>query len=120
MTNLFNLLKATLLCILLSLTFVTIFSLFVGWFLLDIFIIKIINQVFKIICIAVGGVVFIKGERGFIQGIIYGIVAIISTYFLYSLMAGSLYFSPLFFVELLLGATAGAISGIIGVNIKNF
>ena len=80
--------------------------------------VKPVNQVFKILSIVVGGLIFIRGDKGWLKGIIYGLIAVIVTYLLYGAIAHSLSISWKFAIEILLGVVSGAITGIIAVNIK--
>ena len=116
--KIFQILKATLAAAIFSLVCVLIFSFIIGVFSLPTDIIKPVNQVFKIIAIAVGGVLFIRGGRGLIKGAIYGVCAVVITYLLFAIISSSFAVSWLFALEIALGAVAGGISGIIGVNIK--
>ena len=68
------------------------------------------------LCIAAGGLLFLRGSGGLIKGAAYGAVAVAATYVIYSAIAGSFAVTWLFAVEVLLGAAAGAVSGVIGVN----
>ena len=95
-----------------------IFTIIIQLFTLPIEAVKPVNQVFKIISIALGGIIFIRGERGLIKGVIYGIIAVVITFLLYGLISFSLQISWMFLLEILIGAIAGGISGVIAVNIK--
>ena len=116
--NIFQVIKATLAATIFSLVCVLIFSFIIGLFSLSAGIVKPVNQVFKIIAIAIGGILFIRGGRGLIKGAIYGVCAVLVTYLLFAVISSSFAVSWLFALEIVLGAVAGAISGIIGVNIK--
>lgn len=116
--NVFQVIKATLAATIFSLVCVLIFSFIIGLFSMSADIIKPVNQVFKIIAIAIGGILFIRGGRGLIKGAIYGVCAVLVTYLLFAVISSSFAVSWLFALEIVLGAVAGAISGIIGVNIK--
>lgn len=116
--NIFQVIKATLAATIFSLVCVLIFSFIIGLFSLSADIIKPVNQVFKIIAIALGGILFIRGGRGLIKGAIYGVCAVLVTYLLFAVISSSFAVSWLFALEIVLGAVAGAISGVIGVNIK--
>lgn len=116
--NVFQVLKATLAAVIFCLACVLIFSLIIQLFSLSTDAVKPVNQVFKTLSIAAGGILFIRGGRGLIKGAIYGVIAVLVTYVLFSLIASSFAVSWLFALEILLGAASGAISGIIGVNIK--
>ena len=110
--------KATLAAIIFSLACVLVFSLFVQLFSLSSAVIKPVNQVLKTLCIAAGGILFIRGSGGIVKGAVYGAVAVLTTYVLFSAMSGDFSVTGFFALEVLIGAVSGAVSGIIGVNIK--
>ena len=116
--SIFQIVKAAAAAVIISLAFVLIFTLIIQLFSLPLDAVKPVNQVFKIISIAAGGLIFIRGEKGLIKGAIYGLAAVLVTYLLYGLLSGSLAVSWKFAIEILLGVVAGGISGIIAVNIK--
>ncbi|MCI9406861.1 MAG: TIGR04086 family membrane protein [Clostridia bacterium] len=116
--SIFQIVKAAAAAVIISLAFVLIFTLIIQLFSLPLDAVKPVNQVFKIISIAAGGLIFIRGEKGLIKGAIYGLAAVLVTYLLYGLISGSLAVSWKFAIEILLGVVAGGISGIIAVNIK--
>jgi len=111
-------LKATCAAVVFSLAFVLVFTLIIQAASLSSGVIKPVNQVFKIIAIAGGGLLFIRGEKGLIKGAVYGVCAVLVTYLLFSIIGGSFAVSWFFALEILLGAAAGAISGVIAVNFK--
>lgn len=116
--NIFQIAKAVLASVLVSLLFVLIFTLVIQIFTLPMDAVKPVNQVFKIVAIAVGGLLFIRGEKGLIKGLIHGAVSVVVTYLVFSLISWTFSLSWMFLLELLIGAAAGGISGIIAVNIK--
>ena len=116
--SIFQIVKAAAAAVIISLAFVLIFTLIIQLFSLPLDAVKPVNQVFKIISIAAGGLIFIRGEKGLIKGAIYGLAAVLVTNILYGLISGSLAVSWKFAIEILLGVVAGGISGIIAVNIK--
>lgn len=116
--NVFQIAAATAASIVVSLIFVLVFSLIMQLFQLPATAVKPVNQVFKIVSIAAGGLIFIRGGKGLIKGLIYGLFAVVLTCLLYGAISHSLSFSWLFAAEVLLGTVAGGISGIIAVNIK--
>lgn len=116
--NVFQVLKATLAAVIFCLACVLIFSLIIQLFSLPTDAVKPVNQVFKTLSIAAGGILFIRGGRGLIKGAVYGVITVLVTYVLFSVIASSFAVTWLFALEILLGAASGAISGIIGVNIK--
>ena len=116
--DIFQVVKASAAAVIVSLVFVLIFTLIIQLFSLPINVIKPVNQVFKILSIVAGGLIFIRGEKGWLKGIIYGLIAVIATYLLYGAISHSLSVSWKFVIEILLGVICGAITGIIAVNIK--
>lgn len=116
--HVFQVIKAAAASIIISLVFVLIFTLIIQFCSLSSSVIKPVNQVFKIVSIIAGGLIFIRGDKGWLKGIIYGLAAVIITYFLYAAIARSISISWTFAIEILLGAVAGAITGIIAVNVK--
>lgn len=116
--NVFQVLKATLAAVIFCLACVLIFSLIIQLLSLPTDAVKPVNQVLKTLSIAAGGVLFIRGGRGLIKGAVYGVITVLVTYVLFSVIASSFAVTWLFALEILLGAASGAISGIIGVNIK--
>ena len=116
--NILQVTKAVLAAVIFSLACVLIFSVIISFASLSSAVIKPVVQVFKIIAVALGGVLFIRGDKGLLKGAIYGVIAIICTYLLFGIIASSLSISWLFLAELLLGAAAGAVSGLIGINLR--
>ncbi len=108
--------KATCAAVIFSLLFALAFTLIIHLASLSASVIKPVNQIFKIIAIAVGGLIFIRGEKGLAKGAVYGVCAVLFTYLLFSLIGGSFAVSPVFAAEIVLGGAAGAISGVIAVN----
>ncbi|MDE6597661.1 MAG: TIGR04086 family membrane protein [Clostridia bacterium] len=116
--NIFQIVKAAAAAIILSLLLVLVFTLIIQLCSLPMGAVKPVNQVIKILSIIGGGLIFIRGDKGWLKGIIYGVAAVLITYLLYGLIAHSLSISWKFAIEILIGAAAGAITGIIAVNIK--
>ena len=80
--------------------------------------IRITNQVFKVLSIAFGGLLFLRGERGLFKGVALGLSAVIQEWLLFSTIACSFDFGWTLLLELVIGAFAGGIVGIIAVNVK--
>ena len=107
--DIFQVVKAVLASVLFSLVFVLVFTVIIQLFSLPVSVVKPVNQVFKIISIAAGGLIFIRGEKGLLKGAVYGVISVVLTFLLYGLISLSLSFSWLFLVEIAIGAAAGAI-----------
>lgn len=116
--HILQIVKAVLAAAIISMVCVLVFSLIIGLCSLDSGVITPVNQVLKIIAIALGGIIFIRGERGLLKGAVYGVAAVLVTYLLFSIIASSFSVTWMFALEILLGAFVGAISGVIGVNIR--
>lgn len=116
--SIFQVVKATLAAIVFSLVFVLVFTLIIQLASVSSNVIKPVNQVFKIIAIAVGTLLFIRGDKGFLKGGIAGLLSVLLTYFLFGIISGSFSVRWTFVFEILLGIAAGAIGGIIAVNVK--
>lgn len=116
--GIFQVIKATLGAVVFSLAFVLVFTLIIQLASLSSAVIKPVNQIFKIIAVAVGCMLFVRGEKGFLKGGIAGLFSVVLTYVLFGLIGGSFDIKWTVVFELLLGIAAGAISGIIAVNVK--
>ncbi len=110
--------KATLAALVFSLVFVIVFTLIIQLASVSSGVIKPVNQVFKVIAIAVGGLLFIRGEKGFIKGAVAGLASVLLSYLLFAVIGGSFAVKWTFIFEIILGIGAGVITGIIAVNIK--
>lgn len=110
--------KATLAALIFSLVFLIIFTLIIQLASVKASVIKPVNQVFKIIAVAVGGLLFIRGEKGFLKGAIAGLASVLLSYVLFGIIGGSFAVNWTFALEIVLGSAAGIITGIIAVNIK--
>ncbi len=114
----FQIAKSVLAAVLISLVFVLLFTVIIQLFTVPMGAVKPVNQVFKIISVSLGGLIFIRGDKGLLKGVIYGVIAVVITYLLYGIISLSLTISWMFLAELAIGAVAGGISGVIAVNIK--
>lgn len=117
-THIFQVVKAVLGAILISLAFVLVFTVIIQLFSVPTSAIKPVNQVFKIIAIVGSGMLFIRGDKGLFKGMAHGILSVALTFLLFGLIAGTLSCDWKFALELLIGAVAGGLTGVIAVNIK--
>ena len=116
--HIFQVAKSVLASVLISLAFVLIFTVFIQLFNLSSGVIRPVNQVFKILAVVGGGLLFIRGDKGLIKGAIYGVLAIFLTFLIFGAIAGTISMTWKFAVELLIGGVAGAITGVLAVNMK--
>lgn len=110
--------KSTCAAVVFALVYALIFTFVVHVASLSSDIIKPVNQVFKIICLAAGGTIFIKGEKGFIKGALFGLFYTVATLLLFGAIGGSVTVTYKFAFELLICIAAGAVTGAIAVNLK--
>lgn len=116
--NILQVVKACAAAIIFALLFVLIFTLLLKFLPIPAAAIKPVNQVIKTLSVALGGLIFISGDKGLIKGAIYGILAVALMYLVFGAIAHSLGVSWKVLLELLLGGATGAIAGIIAVNVK--
>ena len=105
---------AIIFCLVYSLIFAGLLSLFS----IPSTAIKPVNQVAKILSIVFGGMLFIRGERGLVKGAALGVLSILQAWLLFATIAGDFSANWTLLLEVLIGAFAGAITGIIAVNVK--
>ena len=77
-----------------------------------------INQVIKVVAVALGVLLFVRGEKGWIKGGVIGLVFTALSYLLFSAIGGDFSLSWMIIIELAVGFFSGALSGIIAVNLK--
>ena len=104
----------------LSLVLILIFALLIKFLNISEALILPINQVIKIVSIFVG-TIFTFGankSKGFVKGLLIGVIYTILAYLVFSILAGQFSFTLTSFSDMLFGGLIGGISGIIVVNIK--
>ena len=77
-----------------------------------------VNQTVKVLCVLLGALSFVRGEKGFLKGVAIGLLFTALSYLAFSALGGDFSLSWLIFGELFLGAFAGAVGGAIAVNLK--
>ncbi|MBO5737249.1 MAG: TIGR04086 family membrane protein [Clostridia bacterium] len=116
--GIFTIIKATLFALAVSLLAAVGFAVLLrvcsvgeGW-------IYTINQVVKVVCIALSVFLFVQGEKGWLKGGATGLLFTGFSYLAFSALGGDFSLSWLILVELLIAFLGGAISGILTVNLK--
>ena len=116
----FDVVKAILLSVLLSLVLVLLFALIVKFTGINSNWVMPVNQVIKIISIFIGCLLGIKYPvKGVFKGILIGLFFLIITFLLFSAFNGGFEENSLTVYDFLTCLIAGIISGIFTVNIKN-
>ncbi len=77
-----------------------------------------VNQTVKVLAIAIGTLLFVRGEKGFLKGIGIGTLFCMLSYLTFSAVGGDFSLSWLIVAELALSAFAGVVCGAIAVNLK--
>ena len=76
-----------------------------------------VNQTLKVASIAVGTFGFVRGEKGWLQGMASGVLFSMLSYLLFAAVSNDFALSYLVFAELFLCLAAGALCGILAVNL---
>ena len=79
--------------------------------------IKIVNQVLKTVAILLSSLMFLRGEKGLLKGLVVGVTtafltSLIASFFGANLLKGLL-------LDLIIFGAIGAVCGVIAVNVKN-
>lgn len=77
-----------------------------------------ITQTAKVLCVFLGALTFVRGEKGWLKGGAIGLLFSMLSYLAFSAIGGDFSLSWLILFELFLTALAGAIGGIVGVNVR--
>ena len=77
-----------------------------------------VNQTVKVISVALGALLFIRGEKGFAKGGAIGALFTALYYLSFSAIGGDFSLSWLIFAELALVVFAGMLCGAIAVNLR--
>ncbi len=77
-----------------------------------------VNQAIKVISVAVGALLFVRGEKGWLKGGGLGLAFTMLSYLAFSAIGNDFSLSWLIITELLTGIISGALCGIIAVNVR--
>lgn len=114
-----SILKGTIYAITCSLILILIFALLIRFLNIPDGFIMPINQAIKIISLFLGNFLAFRGtDKGFIKGLILGLLYSFLSYIIFSFLCGNFNFGLTTLTDLLFSAILGGISGIISVNIK--
>ena len=78
-----------------------------------------INQTLKVLAIAIGTLLFVREEKGLLQGVAIGALFTMLSYLTFSALGGDFSLSWWIVGELALAVFAGGICGAIAINLKN-
>lgn len=114
----FTVIKAVGLALAVSLLGAVIFAVILRVCNLDEKIVYPVNQVLKGLAIAVGTLVCVRGEKGWLKGGGAGLLFSAVSYLAFSALGGDFSLSWLIFVELIVAFLIGGIGGALAVNLK--
>ena len=77
-----------------------------------------INQTLKVLAVSLGTLLFVRGEKGWLKGLAIGLIFTALSNLAFSAIGGDFSLSGFVVAELLLNVAAGAVGGIIAVNVK--
>jgi putative membrane protein (TIGR04086 family) len=112
------LLKGVCTALITTLVGILLFSIIVKVASLNTTVIKVVNQFIKLLSVFLGCFFSVKGGKGFVKGLLIGVIATLITYLLFSLIGGQKFFSLALLIDLLFGIAIGTVSGIVAVNVK--
>ena len=75
-----------------------------------------VNQTIKVVSAFLGALFFIRGEKGLIKGVATGLLFTALSYLTFSAIGGDFALSGWIVAEVFLGALAGVVGGVVGVN----
>ena len=114
----FSVVKAVLLSLAISFLLAVVFAVILratGW---GDAVIYTVNQVLKGVSLSLGTLVFIRGEKGFLKGVITGVFFSALSYLAFSALGGDFSLSWMIAVELTVALSVGGLSGALAVNLK--
>ena len=77
-----------------------------------------INQLIKCVAVVAGTLLCVRGEKGFLKGLIIALVFTATSYLAFSALGGDFSMSWMIAVELLIVGMTGVLSGSIAVNLR--
>ncbi|MBO5215150.1 MAG: TIGR04086 family membrane protein [Clostridia bacterium] len=115
----FEQLRALVISLIITFVLVLLSALIIKIFSIPTEYICIINQIIKGVAVFLSALFsFRLPSKGFIRGIIHGIVYILVTFVLFSVLGGSFSFGISLLNDITLGAITGLLSGIFAVNVR--
>ena len=116
--GIFTILKGLLCAILIALLATVIFANVLQAAPLPDKIIYPVNQVIKGVSVALGTVLFVRGEKGWLKGSAIGLLFTALSYLGFSALGGDFSLSWLIFLELAIALITGALGGAVGLNLR--
>lgn len=115
---LLTVLKGAAISIAILLALVLVFALLVDIFAISEGVIKPINYLIKTIAVVVGCFLSIKGDGGFLKGMVTGGLSLILAFFILGIIGGNIEVNLSFLWEVLFGIAIGGVAGALSVNLR--
>ncbi len=118
--NVSQITRGVLVSISISLISILLFAVLLRFINFPDIVIKIINQIIKVLSILFGVKVTLKRDKtkGLLKGVLLGIIYTITSYLVFSILIASFGFSISFLYDLIFSSIVGLICGVIFVNVK--
>lgn len=115
-----SLIKGSLFALSISLIGICVFAFILRFIDISTDVIQPINQVIKFSSIILGVFIGLKNtkEMGLITGFLVGVLYTILAFLVFSLLNGCIALEPSFVNDIIFGGIAGAIAGVVAVNLK--
>ncbi|MBQ3047729.1 MAG: TIGR04086 family membrane protein [Clostridia bacterium] len=120
-TNIFScFIKGIFVSLITTLIGIFLFALILKFVNLGDTIIKIVNQIIKILSVLFGVKICLKGNKtkGLLKGIVVGVLYTVFSYFIFSILVSNFAFGLNFLYDILFLGLAGLVCGVIFVNGK--
>lgn len=117
--DIIDLLRGTIIAVIVSLILVLIFALIVNLVDVGENIIVPVNQVIKIISVFTGCFIGIKNRsKGVVKGALIGLLYTVLSIFVFGIISKEINFKLMNLIDAAFGIVAGIVSGILSVNLK--
>lgn len=115
-----DVIKTVVIAVLISMVSALVFALIVKATDMGETAISYVNQGIKILSMLIACLIgFKRGSKGgWLKGLISGLLYVVTSFIVFSMIAGNLSFDNLSWVDFLTGAAVGTICGVITVNVK--
>ena len=115
-----DIIKTVVISILISMVFVLVFALIVKVANVNENVIAYVNVGIKVLSIAIGCLLgFRRGSKsGWLKGLICGVLYIVCSFLVFSFISGKLSLENMTWLDVVTGAVAGILSGVLAVNAK--
>ena len=112
-------LRSILVAIITTFLLLLIFAFVIKFFSIDSRYITLINQIIKTLSVFIAVLIgFKKSAYGWLRGFVFGMIYVVISFVIFSLLNGSFNFGVSLLNDLVLVGVGGMISGIIAVNVK--